>query len=364
MSLCSYPVHVGFGLLRDPAYFQHYVQDRAIAIISDHNTAHHYYETLKNTILRAGARRVVGWCSVTGEVDKQLGTAETIWTFLLENKLQRDSLVIGLGGGVVGDLAGFCAACYMRGVPILHCPTSLLAQIDSAIGGKVAVNHSYGKNLIGAFHPPVAVVSDLVTLATLPFVERRAAMAELIKYAMIADPALLDWLECHLDDLCALEPTVLHKAVTWACEIKLRIVSADPGEHGIRAILNFGHTIGHAIESLLNYEKWRHGEAVAVGMIVAAHISYQRNNITATDLDRLITLINRANLPNKWPKELTEDGILTKIKQDKKHKQGQLRWVLLDAVGSACAGSVVTQKEVCLALAYCSMTFNDEVGIP
>lgn len=349
----SYPIHIGSGLLSNPALFSEHIQGKQICILSDFTVASHYLETVKKNCLLGEALEIISYLIPAGESSKTLQIAESVWTFLLEHQFDRHSILIALGGGVVGDLAGFCAACYLRGISVIQCPTSLLGQIDAAIGGKTAVNHLLGKNLIGAFHAPKAVVSDISTLSTLSDKEFRAALAELIKYAMILDAALFIWLENNLDALLRRDPKVLLYAITRASELKAKVVSMDEKEGGVRAILNFGHTVGHAIESLLDYKDWSHGEAVSVGMIVATHLSWQQGLVEKNVLDSLIALINNAKLPRKLPTGITAASILARIKQDKKRIHHQLQWVLLKKLGEACSGRVVTPKEIKEALEFC-----------
>lgn len=349
----SYPIHIGSGLLSNHDLFSDYTHAKQICILSDPNVASHYLESVKQSCLLGGAREVISYLIPAGESSKTLRVAEAVWTYLLEHQFDRHSVLIALGGGVVGDLAGFCAACYMRGISVIQCPTSLLGQIDAAIGGKTAINHPLGKNLIGAFHAPKMVVSDISTLSTLSDKEFRAALAELIKYAMILDAALFVWLENNLDAMLQRKSEALLFAITRASELKAKVVSVDEKEGGVRAILNFGHTVGHAIESLLDYKDWSHGEAISVGMIVATHLSWQQDRVDKSTLDSLIALLNIAKLPRKLPIGITAASILARIKQDKKHSHHHLQWVLLNQLGEACSGKVVTPKELMEALEFC-----------
>lgn len=356
---CSDRIYIERGLLTTPTRWSSFVGSRAVCIISDPNIAAHYLPTLMRTCHQAGACSIHSFLIPAGEASKSLSMAERIWDFLLEHEYDRDAILIALGGGVVGDLTGFVAACYLRGVKVIQCPTTLLAQIDASIGGKTGINHVRGKNLIGVFHLPEAVMIDLETLQTLPEREWRAAMAELIKYGLILDKAFFMWIEENAERLLNRDPVALAYAISHAISLKCRIVSQDEHDRGIRAILNFGHTVGHAIESLLNYSDWRHGEAVAVGMVVALHLSCQRNQLEEGILDSLIALLDRLKLPNKLPRGITNGSILAKIKQDKKQSRGNLSWVLLKALGSACPGNVVLPEEIEKALTFCS---NIRVG--
>lgn len=348
----SYPIYIGTGLLSEPALLSDKIHAKQVCILSDSNAGPYYLQELKQTCMLAGAAHVVSYSIPAGESSKTLQCAENIWSFLLEQHFDRHSVLIALGGGVVGDLTGFCAACYLRGIAVIQYPTSLLGQIDSAIGGKTAINHPLGKNLIGAFHSPKAVIIDILTLNSLSDREFRAALAELIKYAMILDASLYGWLQDHLDALLQRESDAVLYAITRACELKASIVSQDEKETDRRAILNFGHTIGHAIESLLDYKDWCHGEAVSVGMIVATHLSWQQGFIDREVLDSLIAFLNRAKLPTKLPIGITPALILAKIKQDKKHAHRQLQWVLLKQLGEACSGRAVTPEAITEALGF------------
>ena len=257
-----------------------------------------------------------------------------IFDVLMRTGCDRKTVLFALGGGVVGDLTGFAAACYMRGVPFVQVPTTLLAQVDSSVGGKTAINHPLGKNMIGAFYQPLRVVSDLDTLKTLPQRELSAGLAEVIKYGPIADAEFLSWIETHLDALLAREPKALAHAVQRSCEIKAWVVAQDERESGLRAILNFGHTFGHAIEAGLGYGSWLHGEAVGCGMVMAAQLSARLGMIDAAYALRLRTLIERAGLPVRGPR-LGEERYLELMGHDKKAEAGELRFVLLEDLGRA-----------------------------
>jgi 3-dehydroquinate synthase len=253
---------------------------------------------------------------------------------LVANRFARDCAVVALGGGVVGDLAGFVAACYQRGVALVHVPTTLLAQVDSAVGGKTGVNHAGGKNLIGAFHQPVLVVIDTGTLATLPLRELRAGLAEVIKYALICDAALFEWLEAHLDELLAGEPAALEHVIRRSCEIKAQVVGRDEREQRERALLNLGHTFGHAVESATGYREWLHGEAVGAGLVMAAVMSRDCGHLAASEAERVRRLVERAGLPTHI-RSVTASTALEHMRIDKKVLGGQLRLVLLRRVGEA-----------------------------
>ncbi|MBA3059786.1 MAG: 3-dehydroquinate synthase [Gammaproteobacteria bacterium] len=277
-----------------------------------------------------------------GEVFKTWQTLNLIFDALLSNGCDRKTILFALGGGVVGDMTGFAAASYMRGVPFVQVPTTLLAQVDSSVGGKTGINHPLGKNMIGAFYQPLKVVCDLDTLKTLPERELSAGLAEIIKYGPIADLAFLDWIEAHIDALMAREPHALAHAVKRSCEIKAWVVAQDEREAGLRAILNFGHTFGHAMEAGLGYGEWLHGEAVGCGMVMAAHLSQRLGLIDAALVQRLTTLIEKAGLPIKGPQLSATDNAgryLELMRLDKKAEGGEIRFVLIDGPGNASVRS-------------------------
>ncbi len=349
----KYPIVVGYDLLAQPALFEPYVSSKQVFILSHPELAQTFLKTLIQTCQNANAYHVDHLLIPSGDNHKTLETANQIWTFLLTHHHHRDTIIIALGGGMVGDMAGFCAACYMRGVQVIQCPTTLLAQIDAAIGGKTGVNHPLGKNMIGAFHQPQAVLSDLGTLSTLSDREFISGLGELIKYGMILDASLFDWIEVNMDALLQKQPEVVNYAVSRASQIKAQIVSQDEKEGGQRRILNFGHTFAHALESLLDYQHIKHGEAVAIGMVVATHLSIHRGNITYNVLERLIFLLQRAGLPVNIPTGITIVEILTKMKHDKKHSQQRLQWVLLKAIGKGTLCDDVTHEQITQAMEMC-----------
>jgi 3-dehydroquinate synthase len=269
-----------------------------------------------------------------GEEFKTWQTLNHIFDALLENGCDRKTVLFALGGGVVGDMTGFAAASYMRGVPFVQVPTTLLAQVDSSVGGKTAINHPIGKNMIGAFYQPQRVVCDLDTLQTLPQREMSAGLAEVIKYGPIADMQFLDWIDAHLDALLARDPKALAHAVKRSCEIKAWVVGQDEREGGIRAILNFGHTFGHAIEAGLGFGEWLHGEAVGCGMVMASHLSQRLGLVDEAFVTRFTALIERAGLPIVGPK-LGADEYLHHMRVDKKAEAGEIKFVLIDKPGTA-----------------------------
>jgi 3-dehydroquinate synthase len=325
----SYPILVGPGLLGDAAVLDEAVPSRDVLVVTNETVAPLYLGRLRHGL---GGRRVAHVVLPDGERYKTLDTLGRVFDALVEHRMNRDVCVAALGGGVVGDVAGFAAACYQRGVDYVQVPTTLLAQVDSSVGGKTGVNHPGGKNLIGAFHQPRAVVSDTDTLATLPPRELRAGLAEVIKAALVADPAFLGWIEVELEALLALEPVAVARAIRRACEIKAAIVAEDEREHGRRALLNLGHTFGHAIETAAGYGEWLHGEAVAAGLVMAADLSRRLGWIDAADVERVRSLLARAGLPVVAP-PIGAGRALDLMGLDKKVLAGHIRLVLLRRLG-------------------------------
>lgn len=329
----SYPIRIGRGLLGDPASFDGVPRSATALIVSNTTVAPLYADALTQA-LRARHGRVLQLTLPDGEAYKDAATLNLIFDTLLANHADRKTVLYALGGGVVGDMTGFAAACYMRGVSFVQVPTTLLAQVDSSVGGKTGINHALGKNMIGAFHQPLAVVADLDTLATLPERELRAGLAEVIKYGPIADAGFLDWIEANLDALLAREPAALAHAVRRSCELKAWVVAQDEREAGLRAILNFGHTFGHAIEAGLGYGEWLHGEGVGCGMVMAAELSARLGPLPAADAQRIRRLVQRAGLPVRGP-GLGVERSLELMRVDKKAEAGDIKFVLLDALGHA-----------------------------
>jgi 3-dehydroquinate synthase len=327
----SYPILIGRELLRDPESFTRLVAARDVLIVSNTTVAPLYLGALEEALR---PRRTVATLLPDGETYKTLDTVGRILDVLVANRFGRDCAVVALGGGVVGDMAGFAAAIYQRGVAFVQVPTTLLAQVDSAVGGKTGVNHPGGKNLIGAFHQPQAVVADTTTLATLAPRELRAGLAEVVKYGLIRDAAFFAWLESHAETLLAGEPASLAHVIRRSCEIKAAIVAQDELEHGERALLNFGHTFGHAIESATGYGRWLHGEAVGAGMVMAATMSHASGLLTDAELERIVRLIERLGLPVCIP-DVTPDVLLEHMRIDKKVLAGHVRLVLLRGIGTA-----------------------------
>jgi len=329
----SYPLHIGEGLVDRAALFAPHVGGRRAAIVTNDTVAPLYADRLEEALRVAGARvqRIV---LRDGEAFKTWESLERIYAALLEARADRRTVVVALGGGVVGDIAGFAAATYQRGIAHVQVPTTLLAQVDSSVGGKTAINHPLGKNMIGAFHQPDAVIADTATLATLPPRELAAGLAEVVKYGAIHDAAFLDWIEANAQKLLRRESASLALAIERSCAIKAEIVAADERESGVRALLNFGHTFGHAIESAAGYGAWLHGEAVAAGMVLAARLSARTGRITNAEADRLKRLIDMLGLPVAPPRFPLETW-LEFMGRDKKNEGGRITLVLLEALGRA-----------------------------
>ncbi|MGH8686993.1 MAG: 3-dehydroquinate synthase [Burkholderiales bacterium] len=330
----GYPIHVGTGILADERLYRPHLRGGGIAIVTNAAVGGLYLAQVQAALARAGAARALEVMVEDGERAKSWSSLEAVFDALLGARLGRDGLIVALGGGVVGDLAGFAAATYQRGIPFVQVPTTLLAQVDSSVGGKTAVNHARGKNMIGAFHQPAAVVADVETLSSLPERELRAGIAEVIKHGFALDAALVAWLEQHMEALLARDARALSHVVVRSCELKAQVVAADEREGGARALLNFGHTFGHAIEAGAGYGAWLHGEAVAAGMVMAAELSVRAGLLAETDAGRLRRLISRAGLPVAGP-ALGPDRYLELMAGDKKAAGGHVRYVLLTAVGRA-----------------------------
>jgi 3-dehydroquinate synthase len=347
----SYAITLGSGILTLRSWWQAVARENTIAIVSDQRVAPHYLEQL-STVLRQLGRRVVPVVVAAGEPEKNWGTLDAIHGALLGAGCDRHTLIVALGGGVIGDLAGFAAATYQRGVPFVQVPTTLLAQVDSSIGGKTGINHALGKNMVGAFYQPRAVLIDVATLATLPARELAAGMAEVIKHAAVADESYLTRVEKCLDQLLDGDGELLIDVIARSCEIKAEVVAADERESGRRAILNFGHTFGHAIEAGLGYGTWLHGEAVACGMVQGAHLSRQVGSLAAADVARLEALLDRCRLPVRAP-DLGIERWLELMARDKKAAEGAPRFVLLRGLGDAYVEPVAAEivREVLLATA-------------
>ncbi|MFN3595357.1 MAG: 3-dehydroquinate synthase [Thiobacillaceae bacterium] len=329
----SYPIHIGPSLLRQAELILPHLSQPRVAIVTNTTVGPLYLQTLTQTLVQAGVD-VIPITLPDGEQYKNWETLNRIFDALLQNRAERKTTLIALGGGVIGDLTGFAAACYQRGVPFIQVPTTLLAQVDSSVGGKTGINHPLGKNMIGAFYQPRLVLADTDTLNTLPDRELSAGLAEVIKYGLIRDLPFLTWLEANMERLMARDTQALTYAIYHSCRNKAEVVAADERESGQRALLNLGHTFGHAIEAGMGYGNWLHGEAVAAGTMLAADLSRRMGLITDADVERVEALFRRANLPVRAP-NLGVDAYLNSMGVDKKVEGGRMRFVLLRRLGEA-----------------------------
>ena len=341
-----YPIAIGEGLLANREVLDAHIRARDVLIVTNTTVARLYLGKL--TAGLAG-RRVAECLLPDGEQHKTLQTAGWVFDALIAMKMNRDAAVLALGGGVVGDIAGFAAACYQRGIGYVQLPTTLLAQVDSSVGGKTGVNHSGGKNLIGAFYQPLGVITDIDTLATLPDRELRAGLAEVIKYGCVWDPLLFDWVDHNIGKLRARDVDALTYAIGRSCEIKATVVARDEREQNLRAILNFGHTFGHAIEAATAYETYLHGEAVGLGMLIAANLSHRLGLIDVAIRDRVREVLRKTGLPIEPPR-VGAAKILELMQMDKKVLAGSVRLVLLEKLGRAVVTSDYSQAALDAAL--------------
>ncbi|WP_416274513.1 3-dehydroquinate synthase [Lamprobacter sp.] len=327
-----YPIFIGRNLLSDPDCYRPYIAGERVMIVSNETVAPLYLDAVRRGLDGFEINQVI---LPDGECYKDLTTLNRIFDALLERRCGRDVTLIALGGGVVGDMAGFAAACYQRGVAFIQVPTTLLAQVDSSVGGKTGVNHPAGKNMIGAFHQPRAVIADTATLETLPDRELSAGLAEVVKYGLIGDSPFFDWLEDRVPALCDRDATALAAAIARSCQNKARIVAADERESGQRALLNLGHSFGHAIEAGMGYGTWLHGEAVGVGLVMAAQLSERLGWLEPDASARILDLVTRCGLPTVPPNSMPSERWLELMAVDKKVQRGRLRLVLLKGIGNA-----------------------------
>ena len=332
----SYPIYIGEGLLSSAQLLPGLISSAQVMIVTNTTVGPLYQDRVQEALKHLEPSCVV---IPDGESYKTLETMNSIITGLIENRFSRDCCLVALGGGVVGDITGFAAACYQRGAGFIQIPTTLLAQVDSSVGGKTGVNHPRGKNMIGAFYQPAAVVIDIDVLNTLPDRELRAGLAEIIKYGLIRDAGFFTWLEENIDALLARDRDCLIHAIEQSCRNKAEVVAADEREGGVRAILNLGHTFGHAVETLLDYRDWLHGEAVAAGMLMAAELSCRMEWLERAAVQRIEALLQRAGLPVKLPAAIQGDALLQTMAVDKKSRGGHLRLVLLNGIGSSCVSA-------------------------
>ncbi|MFT3847979.1 MAG: 3-dehydroquinate synthase [Propionivibrio sp.] len=344
----SYPIHIGPGVAAQAGLLLPHLASPKAVIVTNATVAPLYADTLSGMLQQAGIEspRIV---LADGEQFKCWETLNSVFDFLLEKHCDRKTTLIALGGGVVGDLTGFAAACYQRGVPFIQVPTTLLAQVDSSVGGKTAINHPRGKNMIGAFYQPEVVLADTDMLATLPDRELRAGVAEVIKYGLIRDLPFLEWLEQNLDAVLARRPDALAFAIARSCKNKAEVVAADERENGERALLNLGHTFGHAIEAGMGYGIWLHGEAVAAGIMMAAELSCRMGWIGDNDVGRIAALFERAGLPTIGP-SLDTVTYLELMQHDKKVQNGKMNLILLEQIGRAVSTSAAPLPDIVAAI--------------
>jgi len=338
----EYPIYIGQHLIEQPELLQQHIKQQ-VMIVTNETVAPLYLSCIENSCRQYQCNTLV---LPDGEQHKDWQHLNLIFDALTEHQHHRDTTLIALGGGVIGDMTGFAAACYHRGVNFIQIPTTLLSQVDASIGGKTAVNHPAGKNLIGAFHQPQAVIIDTNTLSTLPQREFRAGLAEIIKAALIKDANFFDWLEQNIASILQLSPEPLQHAIKSACDIKRDVVARDEKEKGERALLNLGHTFAHAIEHELGFGQWLHGEAVGLGMRMAAKLSEELQQITAADVERINTLLDLCELPRVLPSHLKCDTLLTAMLQDKKILAGHIRLILLDKIGRGSITDQVSNEQI------------------
>ncbi|CAB1274241.1 3-dehydroquinate synthase [Candidatus Nitrosacidococcus tergens] len=332
----SYPIYIGSNLLYQKSLLDRHIGGSEIVIVTNETIAPLYLSRVVNHLRDYRCTEII---LPDGEQYKTLEGITPIFDKLLKNKFSRSTTLIALGGGVIGDMAGFAAACYQRGIPFIQIPTTLLAQVDSSVGGKTGVNHPLGKNMIGAFYQPLCVLADINTLNTLDERQFKAGIAEIIKYGLIQDFNFFLWLENHIDQLLARNQDILIQAIERSCQNKAAVVAADEKESGSRATLNLGHTFGHAIETGIGYGTWLHGEAVSVGMVMAANLSHQLSWLSHHDVNRITHLLTQVGLPIQPPKEMNTQRFLELMAVDKKVANGQLRLVLLKQLGAAVVTS-------------------------
>lgn len=351
----SYPIYIGSGLLADPALLSKHIRSKQVLVVTNTTIAPLYLDAVLKNLSAYSTEHLI---LPDGEQYKTLDTVMRVFNALLAHRFSRNATLIALGGGVIGDLGGFAAACYQRGIPFLQIPTTLLAQVDSSVGGKTGVNHPLGKNMIGAFYQPQCVIADADMLDTLDDRQLSAGLAEVIKYGLIKDAPFFAWLEENMSALMARNKAALAHAIAQSCQNKAQIVAEDETESGLRAILNLGHTFGHAIETGMGYGEYLHGEAVAIGICQAADLSRRLGWLTDADVDRIITLLKAAQLPVVPPPQLDADQFLSLMAVDKKNVDGDIRLILLEKIGSASLPtSVAAEPLKATLLEYGRATF-------
>lgn len=342
LGIRSYPIYIGQSLMSDGETLSRYLLKKRILIVTNETVAPLYLKQIQETMASFG--EVESVILPDGEQFKDLAHLDTIFTALLQRNYGRDSVLVALGGGVIGDMTGFAAACYQRGVDFIQIPTTLLSQVDSSVGGKTAVNHPLGKNMIGAFYQPQLVLIDTLCLQTLPAREFAAGMAEVIKYGIMWDGEFFQWLENNVQALKRLDTEALVYAISRCCEIKSDVVSQDETEQGVRALLNLGHTFGHAIEAEMGYGNWLHGEAVAAGTVLAAQTARSLGLIDESIVCRIVQLLQAFDLPVSVPESMGFDSFIQHMRRDKKVLGGQIRLVLPTAIGQADVFSQVPES--------------------
>lgn len=337
----SYPIYIGSGLLQQALLLGPHIAGKQVMLVTNSTVAPLYLQTVLDALqsLHISGLQIDHLVLEDGEQHKHLDTVSLIFDRLLEQRHNRTTTLIALGGGVIGDMTGYAAAAYQRGVNFIQIPTTLLSQVDSSVGGKTGVNHPLGKNMIGAFHQPQCVIIDTQTLQTLPSRQLSSGLAEVIKYGLIAEPDLVTWLEQNIAQLRQLEPHLISQAIYQSCLCKARIVAADETEQGQRALLNFGHTFGHAIETEMGYGNWLHGEAVGAGMAMAADLSSRLGWLTQPQVQRIQNLLQVSGLPLWGPEQMPIDAYLSHMQVDKKVTDGTIRLILLQQLGQAIVTS-------------------------
>lgn len=342
----SYPIFIDCGLLEREDVWGGYIKKKGnVVIVTNTTVCTWYLSKLEESITRLGYK--VSSCILPdGEKYKNLESFNQIMTFLLEHNCGRDTTLVALGGGVIGDLTGFAAASFQRGVDFIQVPTTLLSHVDSSVGGKTGINHPLGKNMIGAFYQPKAVIIDLNCLQTLPERELAAGMAEVIKYGIIWDNSFFKYLEEHTDNIWKLDFDVISEVVYRCCSIKAEVVHQDEKEGGIRAILNLGHTFGHAIETFMGYGVWLHGEAVAAGTVMASRVALIRGYLSGNEFNRIVALLKNNRLPVSKPENMTTDDFMKLMIHDKKALNGHIRYIIPDALGKSSVKDDLSQAEI------------------
>lgn len=340
----SYPIHIGADLLANAQLYESHIRGDKVLVVTNSTIGPLYSRTVIDAV--SSLADVETFVLPDGEIHKNLSTVNMIFDHMINTACDRSTTVVALGGGVVGDIAGFAAACYQRGVPFIQIPTTLLALVDSSVGGKTGVNHKRGKNMIGAFYQPQCVIADTNTLNTLPDRELKAGLAEILKYGAIRDEPFFSWLESEIESLLSRNPENLAYAIERSCRNKSEVVEADEREAGMRAILNFGHTFGHAIETWLDYENWLHGEAVAAGMVIASDLSTKLELLDQAELIRIRQLVRQAGLPTRPPEGMSSADFMELMKLDKKVRSGILRLILLTKIGNAVISDDYSQADL------------------